>query len=121
MNRITGSEIVRLRNDLGSAYPEMVAVLRPTRTADGKGGWTNTYTVATQVNGRLSSLRGGDSQSYEGELGNSQGYVLTLPRGFTLRGTDRIRVRGITCEPIIDENDSPLRVAGRWICRKVDA
>ena len=63
----------------------------------------------------------GAAVAYQGELGSSEGYILTIPRGYNLRSTDRIRSRGITCEPVIDSNDAPLRIAGRWVCRKVNA
>jgi head-tail adaptor len=121
VSRISGTEIVRAREAVGDIYSETVTVLRPARTTDGKGGWTNAYTTVAQVGGRLASLKGSDAIAYQGELGSSEGFVLTLPRGYTLKAADRIRVRGITCEPIIDGNETPLRVAGRWICRKGNA
>lgn len=121
MTRISGTEVVRAREAINDSYTEVVTVLRATRTADGKGGWTNAYTNVAQVSGRLAALKGSDAIAYEGELGTSEGFVLTLPRGYTLKAADRIRVRGITCEPVIDGNETPLRTAGRWICRKVNA
>ncbi len=121
MSRISGTEIIRAREAVGDIFTETVTVLRASRTSDNKGGWTNAYSTVAQVGGRLASLKGSDAIAYQAELGSSEGFVLTLPRGYNLRATDRIRVRGITCEPIIDGNETPLRVAGRWVCRKVNA
>lgn len=121
MSRISGTEVVRAREAVNEAYADTITVLRAARTSDGKGGWTNAYSTVAQVSGRLTSLSGGAAVAYQGELGSSEGYILTIPRGYNLRSTDRIRSRGITCEPVIDSNDAPLRIAGRWVCRKVNA
>ena len=119
MKRISGYEIAAARRDVANVYGETVTVLRGTRTSDSKGGWTTSYVTTIQVAGRLGSAS--KSEKYTTRLGTSAGYFLTLPRTITLRGTDRVRVRGIVLEPAVDENDIPLRIAGRWLCKEVAA
>lgn len=120
MKRISGYEIAAARRDIANVYGETVTVLRGTRTSDSKGGWTTSYATAIQVAGRLGSVSN-NKEKYATRLGSSPGYFLTLPRTITLRGTDRVRVRGIVLEPAVDENDVPLRIAGRWLCKEVTA
>ena len=89
------TELTRIRTDMQARLmPDTCNILEVTQTADGQGGFTDSWGTATggtAVACRLDGVRG--NEQYEGAaIRPYHTYVLTLPHDTTISGTNRVEV-----------------------------
>lgn len=88
------SELAQLRRDIRDLMPDYCSIQSVTRTADGYGGWAETWTEVEQSRCRMDHktgreiLAGGKVQSY-------QGNTLTLPYDAQITAGDRVLYAGV--------------------------
>jgi len=87
---IQGNDLVYMRSEVQMAMPDQVDIHRKTNTADGQGGFTESWSSVYQdVSARLTATNGAESTDAQRQDLQAD-YVITLPSDQSIEQTDRI-------------------------------
>jgi len=120
MAGITSSELAWMRDQMADMLPDTVVLKEVTRTADGEGGWSESWTpvVGGTVSGRLDeatrSIR--DWQALVGEQVQLKSpYLLTLAYDAPIAPGQRVEIGGTTYAVIALWDEASWRVFKRAV------
>ena len=95
---LDASMLAAMREAIDDLLPDTCNILSVTRTADGKGGWTETWgTASASVACRL-DMKSGMEQVQGGGVQPYKSYMLSLPYSTTITTDYRVVHSGITYE-----------------------
>ena len=94
MSAISSEMLAAMREAISDLLPDTCDILSVTRTADGKGGWTDSWgTASAGVACRMDSTQGME-QMVGGGLKAYQSYMLSLPYDTTITTAYRVLFNG---------------------------
>lgn len=92
---ISAAELLSLRTELDSTFPDLATVLRPARTSNGRGGSTTTYSSAGTVACIITAQKAGSRNAKKIEQEEQTAvttWEIKVPQGSDVRVTDRLSV-----------------------------
>jgi SPP1 family predicted phage head-tail adaptor len=87
-------ELAALRNDILALLPDTCDILSVTRTADGYGGFGETWGTASAAVACRMDHKTGAEQLAGGAVQTYQGNMLTLPYNATITTANRVKFSG---------------------------
>lgn len=93
---LSSADLAGMRAALNTLMPNTCNILSLTQTADGQGGFTDTWGTATaSVACRFETMRqSGREAMAAGALQPFQSWVLTVPSGTTITTANRVQISG---------------------------
>lgn len=116
---MNAATLARLRRVANANMNESAVVSRPTRTSDGMGGWTETWTTAaTLACRRLSTLSQAEQRIAE-RMAIVRPWVAQLPALSDVRETDRLVISSDTLE-VVNVAISSWEAVRRVLCKEME-
>lgn len=116
---LTDEELTAMRAVQGQTMTETVYVQRLTRTADSTGGWSESWTTAATVSGRIAPRMANSGENKIGGKVETFGdYLITLPHDTNVQTDDRLQINGeqYQIQSILERSK---KTALRLICVKL--
>lgn len=111
---LTDAELAMIRDEANRWLPSSATILTHSKTADGGGGFNETYTPGQPIDCRLAPIGGGEDGSTRGErISDRTTHVLTLPAHTTIEEPDRVTVDSRTYEVTAVRKRPALEVVRR--------
>lgn len=110
---LTAGEVAAMQATQVAALPGTVVIERYTLTADGMGGFSEAWTAAGTVPGRIYPASGGDERVTGGQPASMVQWSGTFPVGTDLTAKDRLRYAGRTFEVLAVNNGEMWQTAVR--------
>ncbi|MFQ5433490.1 MAG: head-tail adaptor protein [Anaerolineae bacterium] len=120
---VTSAELTQMRADAEAVVlPSTCTIQTVTRTADGMGGWSDSWAnTYTSVTCRLAPLGAGRAQTERGEAWAVSGaWVLTVKQDQAIAAGNRVIYSSDTYEVISVQDDHDFRVLRRAFLRRID-
>jgi len=95
---LSARELADMRGAVSSHLPGTAVIQAATRTSDGQGGETWTYTASGTVDGRLSPDMPGGENPVGGRVAEIGNWILTVPFHTTVDEDDRVVYDSVTYE-----------------------
>lgn len=110
---LTAGELAQMQATQTAALPGTVVIERYALTADGMGGYSEAWTAAGTVQGRIYPASGGSERVTGGQPASSVQWWGTFPVGTSLTAKDRLRYAGRTFEVLAVNNGEMWQTAVR--------
>lgn len=118
---LTAGEMAAIQRTVRLSLPDLCTRWVPTRTADGHGGQTETWTSTTNVPCRLSTAVSTNPQTDGNRYAMHTAWVLTLAHDQAISSGDRVTVNGTTYEVTSVQDDQSYRAGVRAQLRRVES
>lgn len=119
-NTLTAAELTSMRDDLeGMVLPDKGYILTLTLTADGQGGFTESWGTATAYTRCRMDYLTGTEAVFGGALKPFSGYNLTVPYSATITTDHRFYLNGDTFAVVEIDSDKSWKLFQRAKVEKV--
>ncbi len=117
---LSATELAAMRATLNASLPDTAQVQTLTRTADGMGGYTESWTLGASYSCRLSSR--GVPQEYlqQAAVQGAQYWMVTLPYNAAVTRQDRLIVGGKMLSIVGFQSGGAWETAKRVVCVEVN-
>lgn len=113
------NDLKRMRTDQEKLMTETVYVQRLSKTSDGAGGYTETWSTVATTKGRIApSTQSGSEELIGGKISPTAEYVITLPWNADVRHSDQLQITGIQYD-VVKVEERTRKTALRVLCNRV--
>lgn len=116
---LNAEQIGKMRKTQDLNLPETAYIQQLTKTSDGEGGYTETWTTTATVNARIGEPKGEYEKAQAARITVDVVNVITMPAATALLDTDQVQINGINYRVHWTNRDKSHITALRAIVSKV--